>query len=297
MDALYGNETWNLVPLPKVKKPIGCRWVYKVKHDSDESVSRYKAILVAKGYAQTYGIDYEETFALVSKMVTVRSVIAVAAAKGWILHQMDVKNAFLHADLQEEVYNGSHQDLGELRYILGIEMIRSEGGIWLSQKKYGLDMIMKYGMADCKPIFTPLDQNLKLRIDEGEVLDDAAMYCKIVGSLIYMTISWLDLSYAVGWVQDQIVIYCDNLSSIQLAWNPVSHVRTKHIEVHYHFIKERVLDNDIDLAYIGTEDQPADLFTKALGTEKLRRFKGMLGLRDMALSLRGSVEISSSMHT
>ncbi|MCO5552545.1 hypothetical protein L7F22_006057 [Adiantum nelumboides] len=98
-------------------------------------------------------------------------------------------------------------------------------------------------------------------------------------------------------VQDAIVIYHDNLNSIQLAWNPVFHARTKHIEVHYHFIRERVLDGDIDLAYIGTEDQVADLFTKALSVEKLRRFRGMLGLWDMALSLRGSVEISSSMPT
>ncbi|MCO5546949.1 hypothetical protein L7F22_000388 [Adiantum nelumboides] len=88
VDALYGNETWELVPLPKGKKPIGCRWVYKVKHDSDGSVSRYKARLVAKGYAQTYGIDYEENFVPVAKMAIVRAVIAVAVAKGWIWHQM-----------------------------------------------------------------------------------------------------------------------------------------------------------------------------------------------------------------
>ncbi|MCO5548375.1 hypothetical protein L7F22_001832 [Adiantum nelumboides] len=92
------------------------------------------------------------------------------------------------------------KDLGELCYFLGIEMIRNEGDVWLSQKKYGLDMFMKYGMADCKPISTPLDQNLKWRIDEGEVLDDATMYRRIVGSLIYMTISRPDLSYAVGLV-------------------------------------------------------------------------------------------------
>ncbi|MCO5586678.1 hypothetical protein L7F22_040620 [Adiantum nelumboides] len=166
MDALYGNETWELAPLPKGKKPIGCRWVYKIKHNSDGSVSRYKARLVAKGYAQTYGIGYEETFAPVAKMATVRAVIAVAAAKGWILHQMDVKNAFLHGDLQEEVEQppGYHDT------------------------------------ADYKPILTPLDQNLKLRIDEREVLDDATMYHRIVGSLICMTISRPHLSYVVGLV-------------------------------------------------------------------------------------------------
>lgn len=63
MNALYQNETWELVPLPKGKKSIGYKWVYKVKHDNNGSVSRYKARLVAKGYAHTYGIDYEETFA------------------------------------------------------------------------------------------------------------------------------------------------------------------------------------------------------------------------------------------
>ncbi|MCO5550283.1 hypothetical protein L7F22_003765 [Adiantum nelumboides] len=232
-------------------------------------------------------------------MATVRAVIAVDAAKGWILHQMDVKNAFLHGDLQEEVYMeqppgyedrghldyvfANHslyvqkidagimiitiyvddliiggdaledvehvkavlhkqfdmkdlgelhyflgiemiciggdaledvehvkvvlhkqfdmKDLGEVHYFLGIEMIRNEGGgVWLLQKNYGVDMLMKYGMTDCKPILTPLNQNLKLRIDEGEVLDDAMMYCRIMGNLIYKTISRPDLSYAVGLV-------------------------------------------------------------------------------------------------
>ena len=99
MVALDDNETWDLVQLPEGKKSIGCKWVYKVKHNVDGSVSRHKARLVAKGYAQTYGIDFEKTFSHVSKMATIQSVIALAASKGWILHHMDVKNAFLHGDL------------------------------------------------------------------------------------------------------------------------------------------------------------------------------------------------------
>ncbi len=78
--------------------------MYKVKHNADGSVSKYKARLVAKGYAQFYGIDYEETYSPVAKMTTVRAIIVMATTKGWSLHQMDVKNVFLHGDLQEEMY-------------------------------------------------------------------------------------------------------------------------------------------------------------------------------------------------
>jgi hypothetical protein len=99
MAALDANATWELVALPKDNKAIGCKWVYKVKHNANGSVSRYKTRLVAKGYAQTYGIDYEETYSLVAKMITIRAIIAIVAAKGWSLHQMDVKNVFLHGDL------------------------------------------------------------------------------------------------------------------------------------------------------------------------------------------------------
>jgi hypothetical protein len=99
MAALNANATWELVTLPKNKKAIGCKWVYKVKHNVDGSVSRYKAILVAKGYARTYGINYEKTYNLVAKMTTIKVIIAMAPSKGWSLHQMYVKNVFFHGDL------------------------------------------------------------------------------------------------------------------------------------------------------------------------------------------------------
>ena len=82
MQALAANDTWDLDDPPRKCKQIGCKWVYKVKYNADGLVNRYKARLVAKGYAQTHGIDYDETIALVAKMTTIRVVLAVAAARG-----------------------------------------------------------------------------------------------------------------------------------------------------------------------------------------------------------------------
>ncbi len=104
MATLDANVTWELVALPKDKKTIGCKWVYKVKHNVNGSVNRYKARLVAKGYAQTYGIDYEETYSPIAKMTTIRAIIVMAVTKRWSLHQMDVMNVFRHGDLHEEMY-------------------------------------------------------------------------------------------------------------------------------------------------------------------------------------------------
>ena len=104
LDALSKNHTWDLVTLPPRKSVVGCKWIYKIKTRSDGSIERYKARIVAKGFTQEYGIDYEETFASVTRISSIRALLAVVAASKWDLFQMDVKNAFLNGDLSEEVY-------------------------------------------------------------------------------------------------------------------------------------------------------------------------------------------------
>ncbi|KAJ9683393.1 hypothetical protein PVL29_019116 [Vitis rotundifolia] len=104
MAALHSNGTWDLVVLPSGKSTVGCRWVYAVKVGPDGQVDRLKARLVAKGYTQVYGSDYGDTFSPVAKIASVRLLLSLAAMCSWPLYQLDIKNAFLHGDLAEEVY-------------------------------------------------------------------------------------------------------------------------------------------------------------------------------------------------
>jgi len=104
LQSIEENKTWQLVSLPKGQKAIGLKWVYKVKRDPEENIVKHKARFVAKGYAQKFGVDYEEVFAPVARLETVRLMLALAANWKWEVHHMDVKSAFLNSVLQEEVY-------------------------------------------------------------------------------------------------------------------------------------------------------------------------------------------------
>jgi len=93
--SLLANDTWDLVPLPKGRKLVRCKWVYRTKYGLDGNVDKHKPRLVAKGFSQVEGIHYTETFSPIAKMNSVRLVLSLATSFKWEVHQMDVKSAFL----------------------------------------------------------------------------------------------------------------------------------------------------------------------------------------------------------
>lgn len=484
--ALLRNKTWHLVPRPKGRNVIGCKWVYKVKRKADGTIDRYKARLVAKGFKQRYGIDYEDTFSPVVKAATIRLILSVAVSRNWSLRQLDVQNAFLHGYLEEEVYmqqppgyeDMSHpnyvckldkalyglkqaprawyarlckrlqelgflpskadtslfyysrgeytiyilvyvddiivassspkataallkdlqkdfvlKDLGDLHYFLGIEVRRSNDGLVLSQGRYATDVLSRTGMDKAKSVDTPLAVSEKLRLTDGSALgpEDATRYRSVVGALQYLTLTRPNISFSVNkvcqylhapttthwsavkrilryvsgtknyglkirrsqsmmisafsdadwagclddrrstggfavflggnlvswttrkqatvsrssteaeykalanataemmWVQKLLTelkvthpraarLWCDNMGAKYLSANPVFHARTKHIEIDFHFVRERVAQKLLDIRFINSGDQLADGFTKAITAAKLRQFRTNLNL-------------------
>ncbi|KAE8655314.1 Coatomer subunit epsilon-1 [Hibiscus syriacus] len=173
--ALTDNNTWKLVPLPADRKVIGCKWLFRIKHNSDGFVNRFKARLVAKGYSQVPGCDFVDTFSHVVRFFTINVLLSVAASRGWQVYQVDVNNAFLKGDLQggissekrvNEVKKQLHdrfslKDLGLIHYFFGIEAVHTTTGMFLNQKKYVEELLTKFSVYG-KPVDTPLPITPKL---------------------------------------------------------------------------------------------------------------------------------------
>jgi len=102
-NSIMKNEVWDVMSRLKNKFVVTSKWIYKIKHTADDSIEKYKARFVARGFSQKEGVDYEETFSLVARYTSIRSIMAIVAKMGWKLHQMDVKIAFLNG-VVEEVY-------------------------------------------------------------------------------------------------------------------------------------------------------------------------------------------------
>ncbi|GKV30029.1 hypothetical protein SLEP1_g38896 [Rubroshorea leprosula] len=329
--ALEKNGTWTIETLPPDKRAIDSKWVYKIKFKPDGTVEWYKARLVSKGFTQIEGLDFHETFAPVAKMVTVRTLLALASIKRWELHQLDVNNAFLQGDLHEEV-------------------ARTTKGILLSQRKYALDILTESGMLGAKPSSFPMEQHHHLKLASGSPIPDPSQYKRLEhfeaamkvlhyvkhslrqGILLSSSnhphlVAYCDADWAGGprtrrsttgydiclrhspiswqskkqsivshssteaeyramasivseltWLKSLLydlgiyhskpmTLFCDNQAALHITNNPVFHARTKHIEIDYHFVCERIQRKELLTAHVPSHCQLADLFTKALGKE------------------------------
>ncbi|GKA20529.1 putative RNA-directed DNA polymerase [Tanacetum coccineum] len=286
IETLNRNKTWTIVELPKGRKPIGCKWVWKIKYKSTGEVERYKARLVAKGFGQKEGIDYEETFSPVVKMVTVRCVLTLAVQYDWNVYQLDINNAFLYGELVEDVYmtlpegyfssddkrvcklqkslygqsfvvllvyvddiliTGNDisdikmckdllsskfliKDLRDLKYFLGIELIKNDKGICLSQRKYSLELLSEFGMLDCNPSKTPLyvskNKNKPVKLVDGDerFLDNITKFQKLVGKLIYLTLTRPDISYVVHRLCQ--VMHAPRLADMKSAFKVLRYIKS-----------------------------------------------------------------------
>ena len=123
--ALHCNHTWDLVAKPSDVNIIGCKWVYKLKHKPNGSINRHKARLVAKGYYhQTLGLDYYETFSLVVKAATIHIILTIALSSKWEVRQLDVHNAFLNGELEEQVYMSQYPSYVDTKFPTKVYRLR-----------------------------------------------------------------------------------------------------------------------------------------------------------------------------
>ncbi|GKA49560.1 retrovirus-related pol polyprotein from transposon TNT 1-94 [Tanacetum coccineum] len=298
--------------------------IFKVKKDECGGVLKNKARLVAKGYRQDEGINFKELFAPVARIEAICIFIANAATKNITIYQMDVKMAFLN-EFSKGAVDPTLFTRKARRDILLIS--QSPRGIFNNQSNYALEKINKYGMLSSDPVDTPMVDKSKLDKDLQRKPVDPTHYPRMIGSLMYLTssrpglhmqmqttpgVKILDKAHLEvhnSWeinlldghpkskrallspVQRHNILLYEGVSAIALCCNNVQHLRSKHIDVRYHFIKEQVENGVVELYSFRTEYQLVDIFTKALPRDRFNFLIEKLGMKSMSLAmLKGLAE-------
>nr|GEV55306.1 retrovirus-related Pol polyprotein from transposon TNT 1-94 [Tanacetum cinerariifolium] len=190
---------------------IALKWIYKVKLDEHSDVLKNKARLLAKGYRQEEGIDFEESFAPVAHIKAIRIFISKVASKSMTIYQMDVKTTFLNSEFKEEVYVSQPEgfvDPDHPTHVYHLNKalygLKQAPRVWydnlswfLLDNKFSKEILKKFGMDSCYPVDTPMVDRLKLNEDPLGIPVDQTYFCSMVGSLIYLTASRPDLVFVV----------------------------------------------------------------------------------------------------
>nr|ABB47276.1 retrotransposon protein, putative, unclassified [Oryza sativa Japonica Group] len=178
--------------------------------------------------------------------------------------------------------------MGELSYFLGLQIKQTPQGTFVHQTKYTKDLLRRFKKENCKPISTPIGSTAVLDPDEdGEAIDQKE-YRSMIGSLLYLTASRPDIQFAILWllftlkdyglIFEKVPLFCDNTNAINVAKNRVQHSRTKHIDIRFHFLRDHVEKGDVELQFLDTKLQLADIFTKPLDSNRFAFLCGELGI-------------------
>ncbi|GJV99287.1 retrovirus-related pol polyprotein from transposon TNT 1-94 [Tanacetum coccineum] len=288
LHQFYRLDVWELVDIPLYKNAINLKWLWKNKRDEENTVIRNKSHLVDKGYAQKEGINFDESFAPVARLEAVRLFIAYAAHKSFIVYQMDVKTTFLYGPLKEEVYVNQPDGFVAPYILTSFPSQRSIIGLQQDQERA---KPTEKHLTAVKRIFQYLKDSINMRLwypkDTGfeltafSDLDHAGCLDSrksTSGGIQFLGGDKTQLT-DYGFHFDKIPMYCDSKAAIAISCNPVQHSRTKHIDVRYHFIKEQVEKGIVELFFVRTEYQLADLFTKALSEDRFKYLVKRLGMR------------------
>ncbi|CAL9010999.1 unnamed protein product [Prunus brigantina] len=316
IQALHQQGTWTLVPPPSHTNIVGCKWIFKVKKNADGTISRYKARLVAQGFSQEYGLDYDETFSPVVRHTTVRLILGLAVQFQWKLRQLDVKNAFLHGELQEEVFMKQPQGFVDPTY--------PDFVYKLQKSLYGLKQAPRAWNAKFTGYLPTLgftvshsDPSLFIKKTSSDILillfyvDDIILTGSnpaLVNSVICDLVSqsstvaeYRALAHCaaeISWIRQLLcdlhmvipeapVLHSDNLSALALSANPVLHSRIKYMDIDFHFIREKVQNKDLIVQYVSTDEQVADILTKGLHSPLFVKHSGNLSLGSPPAEIEG----------
>ncbi|CAA7026580.1 unnamed protein product [Microthlaspi erraticum] len=204
------------VPLPDGVNVVGTKWIFKNKTD-DAGIVRNKSRLVAQGYSQVEGVDFDETFAPVARLESIR--LLRQRNCGQNLFTLEKKNEMMMVQIYVDdiIFGGTSEKLvenfvksmtkefkmsmvGELKYFLGLQVNQTEKGIFISQSTYAKNLLVKFGLDKCKEARTPMSTTTKIGKDEQGEDVDVKLYRGMIGSLLYLTASRPDLSFSVGCV-------------------------------------------------------------------------------------------------